>query len=421
MGLALAPLWLPAYRRLLSAYALAELSWGLSSVALTVLVFERTGDSLGTTALFLISLTIPALAAPGLTARLERLPTRRALVWLYVAEAAMFGALAVIAGKSPLPLVLALAFLDGAAGLAARALARASAAAILEPRGLLREGNALTNLAFGVVYMIAPAIGGLAVAQFGARTALGLTAGSFALMALVLATGPQLAGGLAPGGGWWTLTRGALAHVRERAMARRLLTAQAVGLVFFSLIGPIEIVYAGRDLHGGPGAYGALLSAWGGGSLVGGLLYARLRHADLGRLVWIGTALVGVGYLAMAGAPSVVTACAGAALGGLGNGVQFVALITAVQEAIAEAYRARVMALLESLGAAAPGLGFVLGGAITTLANPRVTFLVAGAGAVAVAALLALRLPHSPTTRPPAPGTRVDPDATAIPAPTSPR
>ena len=36
--------------------------------------------------------------------------------------------------------------------------------------------------------------------------------------------------------------------------------------------------------------------------------------------------------------------------------------------------------LLESLGAAMPGVGFLLGGLIVTLGSPRTAFAVAGAG-----------------------------------------
>ena len=55
-------------------------------------------------------------------------------------------------------------------------------------------------------------------------------------------------------------------------------------------------------------------------------------------------------------------------LGGTGNGVQWVAVVTALQEATPIDLQARVVGLLESLGAAMPGVGFLLGGALTTVA-----------------------------------------------------
>ena len=51
--------------------------------------------------------------------------------------------------------------------------------------------------------------------------------------------------------------------------------------------------------------------------------------------------------------------------------------------------QARVMAVLESIGAAMPGVGFALGGLIAAIATPRTTFLVAGLGVLAIVVLLA--------------------------------
>ena len=67
-------------------------------------------------------------------------------------------------------------------------------------------------------------------------------------------------------------------------------------------------------------------------------------------------------------------------LGGAGNGVQWVAAISAVQELTVQGMQARVMSVLESIGAAMPGVGYLVGGLIASGASPRATFLVAGIG-----------------------------------------
>ena len=74
-----------------------------------MLVYDRTGDPLALTALFVASKLVPAFAAPALTARLE--PTRRAssLPAVYMAEAAVFATLALFADALlPPAVVLAL-------------------------------------------------------------------------------------------------------------------------------------------------------------------------------------------------------------------------------------------------------------------------------------------------------------------------
>ena len=47
------------------------------------------------------------------------------------------------------------------------------------------------------------------------------------------------------------------------------------------------------------------------------------------------------------------------------------------------------MSVLESIGAAMPGVGYLLGGLIATAASPRATFLVAGIGVFAIVAVAA--------------------------------
>ena len=82
-------------------------------------------------------------------------------------------------------------------------------------------------------------------------------------------------------------------------------------------------------------------------------------------------------------------------IGGAGNGIQWVAVMTALQEATPTEFQARMSGLLESLGAAMPGIGFLLGGLLTVLGSPRTAFAFAGAGIlVLVVVALVLRPGH---------------------------
>ena len=77
-------------------------------------------------------------------------------------------------------------------------------------------------------------------------------------------------------------------------------------------------------------------------------------------------------------------ACLMSIVGGAGNGVQWVAVMTALQESTPPEYQARVSGLLESIGAAMPGVGFLLGGVIVELSSPRTAYTVAGIGVMAL-------------------------------------
>ena len=53
-------------------------------------------------------------------------------------------------------------------------------------------------------------------------------------------------------------------------------------MVLFTISFPVEVVFAQHSLHAGPRGYGALLSAWGAGAVVGSAVYARWRRSPAG-------------------------------------------------------------------------------------------------------------------------------------------
>ncbi len=385
------PLRRPLFRRLAATYAVNELGDWMGIVALSVLVFERTDSALATAALFLGTRFLPALLAPILVTRAERPPPRYALPVIYCAEAAAFGTLALLAGSGnfSLPAVIAVATIDGALALSGRALTRAVVAAELEPAGELRAGNALLNVAFTGGAALGPGLAGLIVAGFGVQTALLLDAASFYAIAWILLTAGPMPRADPEEGRMRERVRAGVAYIREKVVLRRLLFAQGAAFVFFAAVIPVEVVYAKETLGTGDSGYGLMLASWGIGMVLGSLVFAAVRRASLALLLFYSTIAVGAGYLGMAAAPTLAAACAASVLGGTGNGVQWVSTISAVQEMTAPGMQARVMSVLESIGAAMPGLGFVLGGVVAAILSPRTTFLVAGLGVLGIVALVA--------------------------------
>jgi MFS family permease len=383
------PLKRPDFRRLALSYAVNELGDWLGIVALSVLVFEQTDSAMATALLFLGTGFLPALLTPVVVARLERPPPRFVLPAIYAGEAAAFGALALLAGHFSLAAVVVVATIDGALALTARSLTRAVSASMLEPAGELRAGNAILNVAFTGGAAVGPAVGGLVVAGFGAQTALLLDAVSFYAIAWILLGARRLPNAEPEPGQLREQVRAGLGYIRGHVTLRRLLAAQAAALVFFSAVIPIEVIYAKETLDAGDTGYGLMLGSWGAGMVLGSVVFATLRRASLPVLLFFSTLAIGAGYLGMAAAGTLAVACAAAALGGAGNGVQWVGVISAVQELTKQAMQARVIGVLESLGAATPGIGYVLGGLIASGFDPRATFLVAGVGVVAIALLAA--------------------------------
>jgi len=383
------PLRRPLFRRLAATYAINEFGDWMGIIALSVLVFDRTGSALATAALFLGTRFLPALLAPILVAHAERPPPRFALPLIYCGEAAAFGALALLAGDFSLPLVVALAAVDGSLALAGRALTRAVVATSLEPTGELRAGNAVLNVAFTGGAAVGPALAGLVVAGFGVQSALLLDAVSFYVVAWILFTAGEMPQAEPEPGRMRDRVRAGLAYIRGEVALRRILLAQGLAFVFFAAVLPVEVVYAKETLGTDDTGYGLMLASWGAGMVLGSLVFARVREASLAYQLLFSTLAVGAGYLGLAVAPTLAFACAASVVGGAGNGVQWVAAISAVQELTAESMQARVMSVLESIGAAMPGIGFAVGGVIAAVLSPRMTFLVAGMGVVAIVVVMA--------------------------------
>jgi predicted MFS family arabinose efflux permease len=378
------PLKCPAFRRLAISFAINEMGDWLGLIALSVLVFDRTDSAMATAALFLGTGVIPALLTPVVVARLERPPPRFVLPTIYAGEAAAFLGLALLADSFSLVAVVAVAAVDGALALTARTLTRAVTAAMLEPEGELRAGNAILNVAFTGGAAVGPAAAGGLVAAFGVQSALLLDAVSFYAIGWILFTARPLPHAEPEPGRLREQVRAGLAYVRDNVTLKRLIGVEAVALIFFSAVVPIEVVYAKESLGVSDTGYGVLLGSWGVGMLFGSLVFARLRRASLRLLLLCSTLAIAAGYLGMAAAPTLAVACVASMLGGTGNGVQWVAMVSAVQELTTASMQARVISVLESISSALPAVGFVLGGAIATLYDPRAAFAFAGTGVVVV-------------------------------------
>jgi MFS family permease len=387
----LKPLRQPLFRRLATTYAVNEIGDWMGIIALSVLVFDQTGSAMATTVLFLGTRFLPAFFAPLLVARAERPHPRFSLPLIYCGEAAAFCGLALLASPHRFSLlaVTVLAAIDGCLALAGRSLTRAVVAALLEPQGELRAGNALLNVAFTGGAAVGPALAGLAVAGFSVETALLLDACSFYAIAWILFTAGSLPRAEPEPGRLRDRVRAGFAYLREKVVLRRLLFAEGIVFVFFAAVIPVEVVYVKETLGSTDSGYGLMLASWGTGMVIGSFVFAAVRQAPLPLLILISTLGVAAGYLGLAAAPSLAVACVASILGGAGNGVQWVTAISAVQELTAAAMQARVMSVLESIGAAMPGLGFLLGGVVATVASPRETFLVAGLGVIATVAVMA--------------------------------
>ena len=378
----LEPLRVPAFGRLLFSYTTNSIGDYVGLVALALLVYGETKDPLATTALFLSAQFLPAFVAPFLTAHVDQLQLRRVLPSIYLGEALVFALLALLADSFSLVPVLVLALIDGALMLTARGLSRGAVNAVLQPKTLLREGNALLNIGFAAASVGGAALGGMLVDAFGVSAALGVDAASFAVVAVVLATCASLPAAKTQREPFVTRISEGVRYARSNRTARFLIGGESIAVIFFTLIVPIEIVYAAETLATDEVGYGVLLSAWGAGIVLGSLLFLSIRRQSASVLILLSSLAIGCAYLGMSVSRELWLACAFSVVGGVGNGVQWVSVMTALQESTPDDLQARITGLLESLTSATTGIGFLLGGVITAIASPPTAFAISGFGVV---------------------------------------
>jgi len=414
------------------AYTVNRLGTWFGYVALAVVVFDHTHSAVAVAALLVAGQVLSAFLVPAVVARVESSPRRGMLSGLYLFETAATAALVgVLEWHFSLPAILLLVALDGTAALAASALLRAAAASSARewayashpshitpiagadeaacedesdgPRIDGREAaavesersaNAALNIGFATTFTLGPAIAGLVVPAFGAPAALLIDIASFLICgAMLLDLEPRTEE--VETASVRARVRAAWQYIGETQNLRRLLLAEGVALTFFTFSGPVEVAYAKASLHAGDSGFGLLVGVWGLGSAIGSVVFARSLDRSLTALLSASTLAVGLAYLGWSAAPSLAVALPAGLLGGIGNGVQWASLISAVQRLTPQRLHGRLMGAVESLGAICPAVGFSLGGAIAAIGSPRVAFLVAGIGAT-LSTTAFVRLPLAP-------------------------
>jgi predicted MFS family arabinose efflux permease len=244
-----------------------------------------------------------------------------------------------------------------------------------------RRANGRLNIGWSAASALGPAIGGVLTGLLGTALVLVVDVASFAVTAMIMFDVPTPSTD-ASRTRVLTQLRTVRDYVARTPVLAWLLGTEALALVFFAAAVPVTVVLVKATLQSTDAGYGAVVAAWGAGMFAGSAIFASARKRSLGVLVTLSTLAVAVAYLGMGASNALWVAAVFSFVGGTGNGVQWIALITSVQEKTVRHLQGRVMGLLESMAALCLGVGFSLGGAVAAVSNARVTFLLAGAAAV---------------------------------------
>jgi MFS family permease len=250
---------------LLVASVLARLPLGMASLAIVLLVRERTGSFAAAGAAVGAFALAGAATTPVLGALVDRVGRRAVLIPSATAQALLLGALvaAALAGATA-PVLIAVA---GAAGACLPPVAACLRVLwpVIAPDPELREAAySLDAVAQELIWTTGPVLVALLVAVGSPAWAVG-TCGAVTLAGtLAFVASPLTAGG--PG-----------AHRRSAGGALAspgLRLVLATGLLMGACIGALEVGIPSLAVHTGEhGAAGVMLSLWSVGSIAGGLWY----------------------------------------------------------------------------------------------------------------------------------------------------
>ncbi len=263
---------------------------------------------------------------------------------------------------------------------------------VIEMVGREDIGNAvaLNSAIFNAARIVGPAVAGLTIGVFDISTAFFLNGLSFiAVIASLLAMRTDELNAVARTAMprtvhavFETLAEG-LSYVRRTHVV--LLGVSVVGLV--SLVGmnfAVVVPAMAKDmLGGGAEVYGFLMAASGVGSLAAALTVAFLGRPT--QRVLIGGAIV-LGVLEIAMALSHSMALSMVCMFGIGAGGIAMAMTanTAIQLAVPDALRGRVMAVYTTVFAGSTPLGGLAFGAIAAVGGVSLAILVGGLAALAI-------------------------------------
>jgi MFS family permease len=167
----------------------------------------------------------------------------------------------------------------------------------------------------------------------------------------------------------------------------------------FLFVGPILVgipVLADTRLTGGAAAYGTVISAFGGGNLLGILLTSSLLQVlrkHLGALMVAVIACFGLALGLMGMVSSTLVACVILLIVGVGNGVLEITVVTSIQRMTPKEMLGRVMSLILLAGVGLVPVSQALSGAFIKLS---LTGLFVGAGILML--LVAIWLALQPVT-----------------------
>ena len=396
-------MWADVYLSVI-ARAISSCGTMLSATALVIALQSRGAGGYAVAAVLLAAAAPPTLLAP-LTGRLiDRVDSRVLLVSVSLGQAGVCTLLAFTPGTVAIIALVAVL----ASGTAVTGPTLAALLPEMVGPDLLPRASAIGQTASSVGMLLAPALGGLLYGWYGLRVPLLVDAVTYlavTVAALLIRTRrgqPVRAGAVEE----------KPAMLRDPLLRPTLIMVGAV-VVSVSAVNVADVFFIRETLHGSPSVYGFLGAVWTGAMLVGAWLLSGRKLGDGPMAVALLGTLAGacatVGLAATA--PGVGWLVPLWLLGGVFNGAVNVSSTVLVARRTSAAVRGRAFAIFGAVANGANGAGYLLGGVLLGVLQPRMVIGLAGVAGLTVALALAVPLLRAVAQVRPAPAPAAHPVA----------
>jgi MFS family permease len=364
----------------------------MATIALTADVTDRTHSPWWVSALFIVtflpSVIVGLLAGP----LVDRLSRKKLIVAADVVRIGVFVALPFVGSALA---IIALAAIAGVANSFFRPAVLAGVPNLI-PEEDLAHGTSLLQATDWAAATLGPILGGVIVSASGPDVVYWINAATFLVSVLLLLRIPArlLQSEQAITRGHWRDLADGLGVFRRSAAMLTVIVAFGFAMLATGLINVSEIFLAERALDSGAFGYGLLWTATGAGlvagSLISGSLLETRELTDVYPLAFLPWA---AGIFAAAISQNIWVAALAMVVAGFGNGLTFPMTVLIVQRYTEDRLRGRAFTLIISAHNLLLGIAMVAAGALTELAGPRWTYVVAAAllGAGGFAALVLSR------------------------------
>jgi hypothetical protein len=373
-------------RNVFIAHAVSMVGTVAAQVALSILIFERTGSPL-LSALVLVCSFLPyALGGIALSSIADRFPARRVLVSCDLISAACIACM-LIPGLG-VGALLGLLLLTGIVAPIFAGARAASLAALLDA-DLFPVGRSLLRAIAQLTVLSGFALGAVAVAAIGPTWLLAADVVTFVASAALIGFGTPYTPAVGVRGSTVRESLSGLKYLMGNVGLRRLILLSWVVPAFSSMPDGLAVAYTAQTGTAAAAA-GALFAGYSVGTVLGEITAARLKPATRRRLVIPLIMVSQLPAIAFVATPGIALSAVLLAISGSGyafnQGID--PLILAGTD---PAYRGRLFTVQTSGLMAIQGVSIALAGAVGTLLRPNLTIALAGVVGTVVTLILARR------------------------------